>query len=240
MEKTMRFDDRRIVITGAGRQGQLGESVAAAFIAAGGSVALIDRHERDVAPLTASGARAPSFVADLADPSGATAVAEQVRSTLGDRIDALVLLAGGFESSGPVASDDPMTWTRMLQANLLTAANATRAFLPLVRAARGAIVCVASDRALTGAKPGGIAAYAAAKSGVIALVRAVAAEEHPNGVRINAIAPGAIRTGANLASMGASVPYLSREEVADVILWLSSPRSRAVTGQVLELTAGLD
>lgn len=239
----MQLDDRLIVITGAGRKGQLGESVATAFENDGASLVLIDRGghtARDVAPRSIAGGRARAFVADLSDAASAATVADQVRTACGGRVEALVLLAGGFESSGPVADDEPATWSRMLETNLLTAVNATRAFLPLVRAARGAIVCVASASVLPGANPAGIAAYAAAKSGLVSLVRAVAAEEHPNGVRINAIAPGAIRTDANLSTMGESAPYLTREAVADAIVWLCSSRTRAITGEVIHLTPGLE
>ena len=80
-----------------------------------------------------------------------------------------------------------------------------------------------------------MAAYAAAKSGVLALMRAVAQEEAKAGVRANAVAPTAIRTAANERSMGADASYVEREEVAATVGWLCSASASAVTGQALRL-----
>jgi NAD(P)-dependent dehydrogenase (short-subunit alcohol dehydrogenase family) len=81
-----------------------------------------------------------------------------------------------------------------------------------------------------------VAGYAAAKSAVVTLMRAVAQEEKANGVRANALAPGAIRTAANLQSMGESARYVEREPVAEAVLYLCSEEARAITGQVIALS----
>jgi 3-oxoacyl-[acyl-carrier protein] reductase len=91
----------------------------------------------------------------------------------------------------------------------------------------------ASEAVLPGGQMAGRSAYAAAKSAVVALMQAIAQEEAGNGVRANALAPTTIRTAANLAAMGANTPMVSREEVADVAVWLCSGGARAVTGQVV-------
>ena len=70
---------------------------------------------------------------------------------------------------------------------------------------------------------------------MITLMRAVAAEERESGVRANALAPTSIRTAANIDSMGENARYVERETVADWVLWLASPRSGPVTGQVFRL-----
>ena len=80
-----------------------------------------------------------------------------------------------------------------------------------------------------------MSAYSAAKSGVVALMRAVAQEERDHGVRANALAPGAIRTAANVEAMGDKTHYIEREDVADTILFLVSDRARAISGQILQL-----
>jgi 3-oxoacyl-[acyl-carrier protein] reductase len=81
-----------------------------------------------------------------------------------------------------------------------------------------------------------MSAYAVSKAGVITLMRAVAQEERESGVRANALAPTAIRTAANLESMGASARYVEREEVADAVMFLCfSPAAQAITGQVIQL-----
>jgi NAD(P)-dependent dehydrogenase (short-subunit alcohol dehydrogenase family) len=66
-------------------------------------------------------------------------------------------------------------------------------------------------------------------------MRAVAAEERGNGIRANALAPLAIRTGQNLASMGTEHQYVERETVADWVLWLCSSAAGPVSGQVIRL-----
>lgn len=78
-----------------------------------------------------------------------------------------------------------------------------------------------------------MSAYVAAKSGVISLMRTVAQEEAEHGVRANALAPVAIRTSANIASMGSDARYVEREEVATVVRFLCSPAAARITGQVV-------
>jgi NAD(P)-dependent dehydrogenase (short-subunit alcohol dehydrogenase family) len=86
---------------------------------------------------------------------------------------------------------------------------------------------------LPGAAAKNRAAYVAAKSAVVAVVHAVAEEEHANGVRANAVAPSTIRTADNVAAMGEKASMVSREAVADVVCWLASDAARAVSGQVI-------
>jgi NAD(P)-dependent dehydrogenase (short-subunit alcohol dehydrogenase family) len=137
--------------------------------------------------------------------------------------------------SGPVGESDVATWHRLVAINLTTAYLATRAFLPLLRPAQGSIVYFTSVAALPGGNPGKMAAYAAAKSGVLTLMRAVASEERATGVRANAIAPTAIRTAANIEAMGENAKYVEREDVAATAVWLCSTAAKAVTGQVVQL-----
>ena len=80
-----------------------------------------------------------------------------------------------------------------------------------------------------------MSAYAAAKGGVITLMRAVAGEERGNGVRANALAPQAIRTESNLSSMGEDQKYVEPETVAAWVLWLCSRTAGPVSGQVIRL-----
>jgi NAD(P)-dependent dehydrogenase (short-subunit alcohol dehydrogenase family) len=92
-----------------------------------------------------------------------------------------------------------------------------------------------SVAATPGGSPKGMAAYAAAKSGVLSLMRTVALDEKAHGVRANAVAPTAIRTATNVADMGDKADYVERESVADVVAFLASPLARNVSGQVLVL-----
>lgn len=235
----MRFDDRVIVLTGVAREGQVGEAVARAFAERGAIVVLLDRDAEQLASraaeLVAGGHRAFAFPCDLTDAAAVAAVAKTVASAHGGQVDALVNAAGGFAMSGPLAESDVGGWQKMIAINLTTAFLATRAFLPLVRAARGSVIYFASEAALPGGRAAGMSAYTAAKSGVVALMRSVAQEEAEHGVRANALAPGAIRTTANIEAMGDTAHYVEREEVADTILFLVSDRARAISGQILQL-----
>jgi 3-oxoacyl-[acyl-carrier protein] reductase len=235
----MELSGRSVVLTGVGREGQVGEAVARAFAERGARVYLVDRTENEARArsdaLNAAGLRSAALTADLSDPAAVEALATRVREATGGRVHALVHLAGGFAASGPVADSDPAAWTRQLTINFTTAYLTARAFLPLVRATKGAMVFFGSEAALPGARVAGIAAYAAAKGAVLTLVQAIAQEERDNGVRANALAPAAIRTAANIAEMGADAAFVTREAVADVAVWLCSDAARAVTGQVVRV-----
>jgi len=225
------------VVAGIGREGQLGEVVARTLGERGYVLAAIGRglEEADarVRELRERGIDAHAFGGDLANPDDTARVATEV-ARLGS-VRALVHVAGGFGASGPVAESDPALWHRQIEINLTTAYLTTRAFLPLLRRQGGSIVYFSSIAALPGGRPKELAAYAAAKSGVLALMRAVADEERAAGVRANAIAPTAIRTAANVAAMGENARYVEREDVATVVAWLCSDDAKAVTGQVIAL-----
>ena len=233
----MELSGRGVVITGVGREGQLGEVIASAFSARGARVFLVDRTDAvaqaGADALVKAGGRAAGLSADLTDATAVGALAERVRDATGGRVHALVHLAGGFAMSGPVADSDPAVWSTQFAINATSAYLTARAFLPLVRAAKGSLLFVASEAVLPGAQVAEKSAYVAAKSAVVALMHAIAQEEAAHGVRANALAPTAIRTAANMAVMGADAPMVTREAVADVAVWLCSDGARAVTGQVV-------
>jgi NAD(P)-dependent dehydrogenase (short-subunit alcohol dehydrogenase family) len=227
-----------ILITGVGREGQIGEALAAAFAAGGARLALVDRTPTNVearaAALRAQGAEALAFSCDLADVDAVQRLADDVARSLGD-VDAVVCAAGGFGVTGRIDEGDPADWARQLTINLTTAYATTRATLPMLRRRRGALVYFVSPAALPGGSAAGIAAYAAAKSGVVALMRAVAADERAGGVRANAVALNAVRTASNVAAMGDQASLVEREDVARVVRWLCSDEARSVTGQIVRL-----
>lgn len=227
------------ILTGVGREGQVGEAVARAFADRGDRLVLVDRDPTEVTrraeALEASGASVSAHACDLTDPAAVDAVVRRITDAHGTAAGALVHLAGGFAASGPVADADLAVLDRMLAVNLRTAFVTTRAFLPLLRAGRGALVYFASAAVLPGAHGAGTSAYAAAKAGVLALMRAVAEEERASGVRANAVAPIAIRTADNVRAMGDDARYVERADVAATVRWLCSDEARTVTGQVVAL-----
>jgi len=235
------LDDRTAVLAGVGRPGQVGEAVAGAFVRAGARVVLIDRDLADASArasdLQALGGQALALAGDLSDVAAVDALAVAIGDVAPNGVHALVCLAGGFAMSGPVADSDPAVFHKMLAINVTTAYLTTRAMLPLLRRTRGSIVYFSSAAVLPGSTGARMAAYAAAKAGVAALMRAVADEEAPNGVRANALAPTAIRTASNEQTMSSTTRFVEREQVADVTLYLCSDAARAITGQLIRLDA---
>ena len=233
------FDGQCVVVTGVGRAGQVGEAVAREFGRRGATVAIIDRSLAGAEPLAAAmraeGLAVTAYGCDLADHGAIGEVARAIARSSGGRIEALANVAGGFAFSGPVVDSDPAVFDRQILINLASAYGATRAFLPFLRQARGAIVFMAAAAVLPGGKVAGMSAYAAAKGGLVAFMRAVAQEERASGVRANALAPTAIRTGTNLDEMGEKIAYVERESVAGMIAFLCSGAARNVSGQVIEL-----
>jgi len=233
------FSGKVVLVTGAGRKGQVGEAVVDAFAASGARLILIERSleaaQAHAEALRARGVQADGYGCDLTDSDAVTAVAGRIGPTVPDGLHALVPLAGGFESSGRVADSSPEVWHRQIAINVTTAYLTTRAFLPLLRTARGSIVYFASAAALPGGAVAELSAYAVAKTGVLALMRAVAAEERSSGVRANALAPTSIRTATNVASMGTDARYVERETVAQWVLYLTDHSSGPVTGQAFKL-----
>jgi NAD(P)-dependent dehydrogenase (short-subunit alcohol dehydrogenase family) len=230
---------RRALLTGVGREGQVGAAVARRLATDGFELILVDRTAEHVQArareLVRLGHDVTGFACDLAD---STAVASLFNSVDPASIgfDAVVHMAGGFALSGPVADSDLSVWNRQLTINLQTALLVAKASLPALRSKRGSLVFFASESALDGAKVSHISAYAVAKSGVVMLMRSVAQEERDSGVRANAVAPAAVRTTTNLETMGDTSRFVEREDVAAAVSYLCSDQSLAVTGQVFRLS----
>jgi NAD(P)-dependent dehydrogenase (short-subunit alcohol dehydrogenase family) len=228
------------LITGVGRAGQVGQAVAGRLAADGFELVVVDRNllvaEERASELVAAGAVVRALAADLSDVSSVDRLFEMASGVVNGSLDALVHAAGGFAMAGSVADMAVDDWDRQLSINLRTAYLTLRLALPMLRKAKGSAVLFSSESALDGAKVSGMSAYAVAKAGVRTLMLAAAQEERPNGVRVNALAPAAIRTVANAAAMPATSAFVEREEVAATVAWLCSDESRAVTGQMIRLT----
>ena len=230
---------RYALLTGVGRPGQVGEAVASRLAADGYSLLLVDRDaaavEARAAEIRARGGLAQSFAADLSSEDAVALLFSEIGRASAGRIDAFVHLAGGFAVTGPVADTPVADWEKQLTINLRTAFLAARGAIPLLRAARGAAVFFSSESALSGAKLARTAAYAVAKSGLVTLALAISQEEATTGVRVNVLAPAAIRTASNTVDMP-NARFVEREDVAATVAWLCSAEAQAITGQVLRLT----
>jgi len=223
--------DKIVVVTGG--FGVLGQAVAEAALAAGAYVAIPGREQESKIP-----ARERLLVlggVNLTDFGAVTQAFETVAARFG-KIDGLANIAGGFRWQ-TLGDGDLAGWTEMFLMNLLTAATATKAALPYLRASQGAIVNVASAPAKKAGA--GMGAYAASKAGVLRLTESLAEEEKNVGVRVNAVLPTIIDTPRSRADMPKAdfSRWVKPEEIAKAVLFLLSSDATAITGAEL-LIAG--
>jgi len=151
-----------------------------------------------------------------------------------DRLDALVYCAAVLIKKR-FSEMSVRDWDEQLGAGLRGAFLCAREAFRIMRGNGGAIVMVSSLSGVAGAeKFPGMAAYVAAKSGLAGLTEALAVEGKPDGVRVNAISPGAVDTEM-LKIAGVEGPRLEPQQVARVIAWMASPDSAPLSGANLRL-----
>lgn len=240
---------RTALVTGAATG--IGRATALALAAAGARVVVNHLRQPDeaaalVARIEAGGGHATAVDADVTRPAEVAAMAQQAQAFAGGALDILVNNAGAIlQRPFLELSDDD--WDRIVSVNLTSVFRCCRALLPAMHArGRGSVVNVASDLALLGRA--GFAPYCAAKAGIIGLTRALAREFAP-AIRINAVAPGPVRT-AMLSPATMSPEALAQEldnlqqriaeaeEIARVIVFLASDEASFVTGQTLGVNGG--
>jgi glucose 1-dehydrogenase len=250
---------RRAIVTGA--SSGIGEAVVRAFARAGAKVGINHRQRADdraatiAAEIRADGGTAIALAADVAREGEVSAMFDRFCSELGG-VDILVANAG-IQRDGAFADLPLDHWNEVLAVNLtgqfLCAREAVRRFLaqgpspdsPVL----GKIVCMSSVHELI--PWAGHANYAASKGGVSLMMKSLAQEVAPKKIRVNAIAPGAIRTGINraswehpkaLARLVNLIPYGrigEPDDVANAALWLASDESDYVTGTTLLVDGGM-
>jgi len=186
---------------------------------------------------------------DITD-AAACAALMQLASSRGD-VAAVVHSAAITAPPRPIAEITPEEWRRMIEVNLTGAFLVAQAALPALRAARGAMVMVSSRAARVGyaalsPTPAGTKPhYAASKAAVLSLVKSLAVELAPDGVRVNAVVPGSIE-GAMIPrerwpELAARIPIgrLGRpDEIAEAAWFLCSPQAGYITGHALDVNGG--
>jgi NAD(P)-dependent dehydrogenase (short-subunit alcohol dehydrogenase family) len=248
------------LVTGAG--GGIGRAVVRSFLEAGTSVALVDADDRFLAHTPDLAAEFPdltvqAYTTDITQTSQVSALAEQVAADFG-RLDALALVAGTVQTAAGIADLTPTEWRRVIDVNLTGAYEMTHALVPLLaQDGGGSITSVSSWWGRSGHAY--FAAYCAAKAGLIVFTQALAHELAPL-IRANTVCPGNIDTAMHRAALeseaaerGVSFEEIKRSEwakiplekagapqdIANAILFLSSPAAAYITGASLDVNGGV-
>jgi len=224
---------RVAIVTGG--TGALGQSVVLRFLQDGASVAvpwLVPEEWESLRGRVEKGQLGRLYGARVDLVTDQSALAAFVTDVLARNkgLDVLVNTVGGF-AGGDLASTSLADWRRMIDLNLTSAVIGCRAVLPAMRAARRGRIVNVSSRAVV-PPAGGFIAYTVAKSAVIALTQALAHEERPHGIAVNAVLPSTMDTTANRRAMPDAdrSGWVGTEAVADVIAYLASEWAGAVSG----------
>ena len=246
---SFRLDGKVAVVTGGNRG--LGRAFAQALGEAGAAVAVLARdaaaNEQAVAELAAAGVTARSVTADVADRASLVSAADQILAAFG-RVDVLVNNAGTCIHR-PALEVTPEEWDEVITVNLTGVWNGCQVFgRHMVEAGGGVIVNVGSMSAAIVNRPQWQPAYNASKAGVHHLTRSLAAEWAPLGIRVNAVAPGYVRTDMSPIDRPEFRRYwiedtpqqraASPEEIAPSVVFLASPASAFMTGSILTIDGG--
>ncbi|MEP7023114.1 MAG: glucose 1-dehydrogenase [Actinomycetota bacterium] len=236
------------LVTGGGSG--IGEAIASTLAWAGAAVAIADLSaesgERVAGRIRAAGRTAIAVQADIADPASVTAALDQVHDGLG-AVSILVNNAAIWTVK-LFADHSEAEQRRIVDVTLNGPMTVTRAVLPDVVASHGKIVTIISDGARVGEPY--LSVYAAAKAGLIGLTKSVAREVGRHGVTVNGVAPGITETpgSAGFIESAGGVEKLARayplrrigqpQDIANAVLFLSSPLASWITGQILSVSGG--
>lgn len=231
------FSGRVVLVTGVGRAGQIGNAVALDFGKAGAKIVACDLNAVGVAErvreFAAEGVDARPCAGDLTLPDVAALAVETAIKHFG-RLDVVVNLAGGLTTYGPVETLSAEALDREVAINLKTTVLVSQAAIPALARTRGCIVNVSSIAYFDPQSP--MAAYVAAKAGVAGFTRSLALELADRGIRVNAVAPGMVRTGDNVAAAGQDADYVELSDLTEGVMSLATAGDTPVTGHILPIS----
>jgi 3-oxoacyl-[acyl-carrier protein] reductase len=241
---------QRAIVTGSSTG--IGRSIAVILATAGADVAVhytknVDEAEKTAALVREVGRKAVLARADFRKPAEIESAMDAAVTGLGGKVDILVNNAGDLIRRVPFESYETSLWNDVIALNLSSVFHVIKALLPHFESG-ARIVNISSLSALNGAGKHAFA-YSAAKGGMVAMNRSLATEFAPRGIRVNCIAPGVVKTPFHdrfntpdvLETVRKSLP-LQRlgvpEDIAGAALFLVSPLSSFMTGEMIEVNGG--
>ena len=231
----MTLTNKVVLLTGA--TGGLGRTILQTCLDRDAVVIAVARSHDSLKSLEAISSSAQLFphAADLSVESEVAGLIEKIRADHG-KIDMLIHAAGGFKGGARLQDITIEDWHTMLNLNLTSAFIIIKHVLPLMIENQGGnIIAISATAALDLSVKKG--AYVVSKSALNTLIHIIAKEGKSHNIRANAIAPGIIKTKANVQSMpdADSSTWVSPEEIAEMILFLCSPAAKSITGNILSL-----
>jgi NAD(P)-dependent dehydrogenase (short-subunit alcohol dehydrogenase family) len=252
MRKPFIHLEGKVAIVTGGSRG-IGEAIARAFAGAGAKVVVASRKQEGVDRVAESirsdGGEAHGVAFHAGDLSQAPKLVEATIAKYG-KVDVLVNNAATNPHFGPMVSVDGGAWDKTFEVNTRGYFEATRAFVEHVvnRGAPGSVVQIASIQGLGAAVTQGV--YGMTKAAVLSMTKTLAAELGPSGIRVNAVAPGLVKTRFASAIVENEdlvkrvldrTPlgrYAEPEEIAPAVLYLASDAASYVTGHTLVIDGG--
>jgi NAD(P)-dependent dehydrogenase (short-subunit alcohol dehydrogenase family) len=223
----MALDGKVVLITGGA--GALGQTVTPAFVKAGATVVILDRHPPDHLP-----AGQLAIAADVIDHGSVQRAVTEVIQKAG-RLDILMNLVGGF-ALGRVEDTDVSVWQQMLSMNLTSAFLLSKAVIPPMRRQGAGRILHIAARAAMDPFPGA-AAYIVGKSGLMAFIRVLAIELAGSGITVNGVLPTTIDTPANRTNMPTAdfSKWVTPDSIARLLVFLASDDARDVNGGLIPI-----